>query len=51
MTKTQLLLEYSRGIELDHEHRLLSGVPRVCELGLFSFVVGCIRRESVSCGG
>ena len=46
MTKTQLL-EHSRGSELDHEHRLLSGTPRVCELGVFSCVVGCIRRESV----
>ena len=50
MTKRQLL-EHSRGSGLDHEHRLLSGVPLVCELGAFSCVVGCIRRESVCCGG
>ena len=50
MTKTQLL-EHSLGCGLDHEHRLLSGVPPVCELGVFSCVIGCIRRESVCCGG
>ena len=50
MTKTQLV-EHSRGSGLDHKHRLLSGVPRVCELGVFSCVVGCIRRELVVCCG
>ena len=50
MTKTQLL-EHSRGSGLDDEHRLLSGVPRVCELGVFSCVDGCISRESMCCGG
>ena len=48
-TETQIL-EDSRGSGLDLEHRL-SGVPRVCELGVFSCVVGCIRRESVCYGG
>ena len=50
MTKTQLL-EHSRGSGLDHEHRLLSGVPGACELGVFGGVVGCICRESLCCGG
>ena len=50
MTKTQLL-EHSRGSGLDHEHRLLSGVHRVCELCVFTCLVGRIRRESACCGG
>ena len=31
MSKTQLL-NHARGSGLDHEHRLLSGVPQVCEV-------------------
>ena len=50
MTKKHLL-EHSPGSGLDHKHRLVSGVPRGCELGVLSFVDGCIRRESVCSGG
>ena len=47
---TTQLPKPARGSGLDREHRLLSGVPPVCELGVFSCVVGCIRRESVCSG-
>ena len=48
MTKNQLL-NHSRGSGLDHEHGLLSGMPRVCELGVFSRVVGCILLRYGAC--
>ena len=44
MTKTQLL-EHSLVSELDHEHCQLSGVSRVCELGVFGCGVGCIAAS------